>query len=201
MNKNAVVACAVVVLVAGIAAFFLVSSRQTSVVSQTQKAKEAILKKLPSTTLKVLVDDAGFSFSYPEDLIIAKEENLNSNTYADISLASSRVKGSTRITVSDTTFASADAWFKKQPLVQESVKDTTLAELSAREVKTKDTIVTAAVDEGVLFVVATTFSNETSFWESVHAAVTSQFLLGSSTRDSTFTGLDDGAVVEEEVIE
>ena len=67
---------------------------------------------VPSETLKDYTDPAGFSFSYPDNLSITKNDLENSSVYADLQLASKDVSGSLSLKIADSKYKTLDEWLK-----------------------------------------------------------------------------------------
>lgn len=208
MPKNIVLVLIALLVALGVGtSLYLFSQRKSFVVSPTPSEKESsnVSDAVPSQKLRQYRDDAGFTVAYPEDLTLKKNETKETVVYADISLTSSQRAGSTMIKVADTTFTSLNAWLKanKEFLLASSSKDVTLGELPAREVKTATKMVTAAIDQGVLFIIETVFEEQEPFWLRVHRETTSRFTFSSSQESTSGGSASSGEEIsiEEEIIE
>lgn len=191
--KKLIVLVLALILLGVIAGIFLLGTKQTPIVPPTSEV-------FPSSARKQYTDSSGFTFSYPTDLTLQEKGALDSITYADVTLTASKTKGKTTVTVADTQASSLDVWISANNKLASptSLKTVTLGGLDAREVRTNNTIITAAIDQGVLFVIKTLFNSDQPFWPRVHEVIASSFSVGST--DSESAG-DGEVVVEEEVIE
>src|SRR5258708_4314748 len=108
MHKRIVVLGSIVAALAlgGLILFF---SQQNTSSSQINK-QEAKVQNLPSVTLKTYADPSGFTFNYPDNLSLKKNETTDSNTYADIQLTAKGVNGSINVKIADSKFATLSQW-------------------------------------------------------------------------------------------
>ncbi len=129
---------------------------------------------LPSETSINYTDPAGFSFSYPDNLSITKQETDN-NTYADLQLSSKDVSGSLSLKISDSKFKSLDDWLNlNKAATKEPVKEVKLGNLKAMEVKTSDRVFLGALDQGIFFSVEMPRVEE-DFWMKVYGKLLTSF--------------------------
>lgn len=138
----------------------------------------------PSETLKEYQDPSGFTFSYPDNLSLVKNE-VADGTYADINLTAKGLIGNLALKISDTNFASLDEWIKvNKSASSETPKDVQLGTLKALEMKTKDRLLLGALDQGVLFTIEIPLEKE-DFWMKVLNIILADFSFAPLTQDST----------------
>lgn len=147
----------------------------------------------PSETLKEYQDPSGFTFSYPDNLSLVKNEVADDVTYADINLTAKGLIGNLALKISDTNFASLDEWIKvNKSASSETPKEVKLGTLKALEMKTKDRLLLGALDQGVLFTIEIPLEKE-GFWMKVLNIILADFSFapptqGSTTEEVTFEG-------------
>lgn len=156
-------------------------------VPDLQEAK----KNQPSDTLLDYTDPAGFSFSYPDNLSIVKNDLEGGSVYADIQLASKDLNGSLNLKISDSQFATLDDWLKlNKAAYKEPPKEVKLGSLKALEIKTADRLYLGALDQGVFFTIEIPLVEE-DFWMKVYDKVLISFSFVSpepASSDVTFEG-------------
>lgn len=198
MNLKVIGLIVGVVVILG-AAFFFLSQQpksQESPVLSPVSDQTTSAKKLPSSTLKEYADPSGFSFNYPDDLSLTKNEAAGSGTYADLKLTSKEVDGDLNLKVQDTKLASVDAWFKESGQTGE-VKDVQWGTLNAKAAEDKDKATVVAVDQGILFTMEVNFSGQKDFWQKVSDQILSSFSFSSES--SPGTSPQTGGSSEEDV--
>lgn len=156
----------------------------------------------PSKTLKTYTDPSGFSFNYPDNLSLTKNEINSPTTYADIQLTSKDVEGSLNLKISDSKFASTEEWVKaNQFTISQTPNEVKLGDLKAVEVTTGNKLLLGALDSGVLFTIETSLGERKDFWMSVYKSVLTDFSFvqpakdtaasqGASSSDVSFEGED-----------
>lgn len=158
----------------------------------------------PSQTFIEYQDPSGFSFSYPDNLSISKEEVVDTQTYADLQLFSKDVSGSLKLIITDSKLTSLDDWLKANQIPEANTpKEVKLGSLKALEVKTKDRLILGALDQGVLFTIELPLIEE-SFWMKVYEIVVSEFNfeLPDAGESVTSTSTASDVIFEgEEVVE
>lgn len=192
MNKKIAAALSLVLIVA-VALFF--SNRPKDQLSSPfiNQPKEII----PSETLIEYTDPAGFSFSYPDNLSLEKNEEADEGTYADIQLSSKQVSGSLNLKISDSKFASIDEWVK---LNQGTKREVKLGNLNATEIKTNDRLLLGALDQGVLFTIELPLLEE-DFWMQVYNKILAGFSFAPPSEENVSLSSDDVIFEGEEVVE
>lgn len=156
-------------LVVGIWAVFFNKSK-TSLVNPI-----SILDKKvePSDTLKEYSDPSGFSFNYPDNLSLTKNED--DTAYADLTLTSNDVSGNLTLKITDSKYKSLDEWVAKEKQASvEEPKEVKLGSLKAYEIKTADTRILGAYDQGIFFTIEMPLV-EQEFWMKVYSKVTADF--------------------------
>lgn len=153
---------------------------------------------MPSETVKEYQDEAGFSFSYPDNLSITKNEITDDSTYSDIQISSKDVSGSLNLKITDSKFKSLDEWLSSnKEASKDKPKEVKLGNMKAAELKTADRLLLAAVDQGILFTIEMPLI-EQDFWTKVYNKVLANF---SFVLPGASQGSDDISFEGEEVIE
>lgn len=201
-----------VIAAGGIIATFYVfrSQKPISPVSSKPQNNESILvsEKHPSKTLKEYADDSGFSFKYPEDLLVTKKESNDSTTYANLELTSNQTKGNILIKITDTKLKSVNDWFKESKLSQSSSekKEIKIGEISGTQAQVDNNkLLAGALNQDILFTIEVNSQNQ-KHWLKVYDIILSSFkFVAQKTSDTGAQPLDDSsgsdAVLEEETIE
>lgn len=207
MNKKTILLlCIALGLILAIILILFRGSTKNSLLSPVAHKQEAVQIK-PSETLIEYNDPSGFSFSYPDNLSLVKNEVVDTDTYADIQLTDKAVNGSLSLKISDSKFTSLDEWVKlNKNASKDSPKEIKLGNLKALEIKTNDRLYLGALDLGVLFTIEMPLI-ENDFWMKVYNKVLSDFSFAPQSNESVTTqggtnaSSDDIAFEGEEVIE
>lgn len=157
-------------------------------------------KVIPSETLKAYEDPAGFTFSYPDNLSIVKNDPENDSTYADIQLVSKGVNGNLSIKISDSKFKNLDEWLNlnKGATVP---KEVSLGSLKGMEVKLGDRVLLGSLDKGVFFDIEIPLIEE-DFWTKVYKQVLANFsFVQPDNAQSVDAPQNDVSFEGEEVVE
>lgn len=150
---------------------------------------------LPSENLIDYQDPAGFEFSYPDNLSIAKNETDNA-TYADLLISANDISGSLNLKIADSKFKSLDEWFK---LNKGTIKEVKLGNLKAMEVKTADRLLLGALDQDIFFTIEMPLI-EQDFWTKVYDKILANFSFVSPATTVQETS-GDVSFESEEVVE
>lgn len=197
MNRRIILAVVIVVLLA-IAALFLFRGGQKA--SLTNPISLSIQKApKPSETYIEHSDPSGFSFSYPDNLSLTKND-VDENTYADLLLSSNEVSGSLALKIADSKFKSLDEWAK---LNKGTTKQVKLGNLDAQEIKTPDRLLLGALDQGILFTIEMPLIEE-DFWMKVYSKILSDFSFvtpDTGVSEGSTTSSEDIIFAGEEVVE
>lgn len=199
-----VAVAALLILAGGIGVFFWQRSKKGAIVSPEASGGESAA----SAPQKILSwsDPAGFTFQYPEGVVIDKHDEDKEN-YAHIEFAHSSHTGSIIVWAKDTTAESGASWLKSQKTYQNATTlDSTLGEIEAvKALLTTPTrlMVTATVDEGIVFYVEGKL-DDSDFWTPVYETITNSFAFTSADQPAAPGGSSEDieeAVDEEEIIE
>ena len=182
-------------IVLGVLAVKLLGQKNPA--TSTGTNQQAVAKIQPSETLLEYTDPAGFSFSYPDNLSLTKNEQIDNSTYADIQLSSKEVNGSLNLNISDSKFASIDDWLK---LNKGAEKEARLGNLKALEVKTSDRLLLGALDQGIFFTIEMPLVEE-DFWMKVYNKILQEFTFVPPPQENTGFSSDDITFEGEEVVE
>lgn len=174
---------AVTIIIATITAlgivFFLVQPQKTiSPISSTNPPAKItdISQNTPSEDLKEYVDDSGFSFNYPNDIKIGKNEISDNITYANLELTSSQAKGSITIKIADTKLKSVDDWFLENKISTLSAikKDIKIGDILGQEVTVANKLMAIAINQEILFTIEVYRQNQ-KYWQTVYDTILSSF--------------------------
>ena len=190
-------------LVAG-GAFYLFQPKNTT--STPQESKNLLESSVPSKTFKEYVDESGFSFRYPDDVVINKKDIKDETIYADLELNSPKAKGNITIKIMDTKIKSLEDWFLENKLssLSASVKNSRIGDLPGWEIKFDSQLTTISLDQNILFTIDVNPQGE--YWVSVRNTLLSSFIFVEKQQESSLdTQSTDPAesdiILEEEVIE
>ena len=201
-QKTLVLVVLAVVLIAG-AGLYIFTKPKNLAPNISSKPSETKKEAKPSETFIEYTDPAGFSFNYPDNLSIEKNEEMNKETYADLQLFSKDVNGSLSLRITDTKLKTLKDWAKEASA--SSTTEKKLGNMQALEAKYADRITLAAIDQGVLFTVEVPLL-EQGFWMPVYNKVISDFNFSNPETAAVATtgssGSSDEVVFEsEEVVE
>lgn len=205
--KNFLIAAVAFLSSAGIV-FFAISKTQKGVSPIFENRSNSVKEKpLPTTVSneKVYEDESGFNFSYSSDLTVTKKK-LASTDYAYLELTSPVKKGSITLQVSDSPYKNLTEWRKKNSKTSDSATDAKLADLSAKTLNSKDSALSAAIDQdGVLYLLTTKYENEEKYWTSAVSIILDSFKFQSAKSspgaENQANTENSETAVEEEIIE
>ncbi|MEK7497858.1 MAG: hypothetical protein AAB656_02980 [Patescibacteria group bacterium] len=135
-------------------------------------------------------DESGFSFQYPKSLKI-EDVTPDDNSYYSV-LALSKGGQSIKITVKDTTD-------KKINVEGELLGALTLDSVSAKQYQSGTNLVTAALDQGVLYTIEG--PKDGGYWEEAQNKIVSTFKFGKQEVVAPEISNSDNTSYEEEVVE
>lgn len=202
-NKKPLLIVCFFILIIAAGIFILKPGQQNNLLTNplVPQPKTATL----SETLKEYQDPSGFSFTYPDNLSITKEDIEDNNTYADLQLSSKDKNGSLILKIIDSEFTTSDEWLaaNKKATVGEP-KEVKLGNLKAFEIKTSDRLLLAALDQKILFTIEIPLVEE-GFWMKVYNKILTGFTFelpeNTTTSTNTNTTPDDVIFEGEEVVE
>jgi hypothetical protein len=203
--KRLLVVLAVVIIIsaAGGGIYILSGKSQTPVVSPQG---ESTVTPTPQTVEKLTwTDPAGFTFEYPKDITVNKHDEDQVN-YAHIELTHKDNPGVIIIWAKDTTAADGAGWVKSEKsLTGGTVFDTSLGGIAGKKVlltAPKKVVVSAVVDEGVVFYVEGMF-DASDYWTKTYDMITASFSFSTEKQQGAGAAgsQDEQSVDEEEVIE
>lgn len=143
---------------------------------QEEKMVLSALDEKPGSSLakttKEFTDAAGFKFSYPENLTLAK--NDDEEAYSSLTITSEEFDGNTSVLVVDATEKTIDEHMKHLNGVKD-IKKVTVAGVEARQFTQGDKLVTATIDNGVLFTFTTDGASYKDTWTKVHENIATSF--------------------------
>lgn len=193
MNTKTVALIVVAVIIIALGGLFLITQPKDQSPNISADLPDAKKEVKPSETFIEYTDPSGFSFSYPDNLSIEKNEAMDNNTYADLQLFSKDVSGSLALRITDTKLKTLNEWVKEASGSATPVEKQ-LGNLKALEVRTSDRIILGAIDQGVLFNIEVPLLEE-DFWTKVYDKVLADFSF--TVPDSATTA---GAAPTEEIV-
>jgi hypothetical protein len=172
---------------------------------------EAKKEVTPSKTFIEYEDPSGFSFSYPDNVSLSNrasediDQVSDPDAYAQLQLFSKDKSGSLNLKIADTKFKTLEEWLKANNIPETlTPEEKKLGDLKAFEVKTKDRLMLAALDQGVLFTIESPLIEE-AFWNEVYNKVVSDFSFAPpqiADKQASGVTLGEAVVFEgEEVVE
>lgn len=189
------------IVIAVLAIFFIFQKKQAPVVSPIQTP--GITQEKKPENLITYKDTAGFSFNYPENLTVRDVSGDEQTVYSSLELSSLQDEEKMIIKVSDTTFASVDAWLKsKEATGAGSTREITLSGMPGSQIQFTNPrrLVTIAIDEGIMYFIESPL-DEAGLWSKIHNDIISSFTIDQTQTSSPQVGGEEVIYEEEEVIE
>lgn len=104
--------------------------------------------------LKEYVDEAGFSFNYPETLSVKEIANQDSQTYSALEIFSAKNPDEKlTIKVIDTANKDINDWVAKNRQADWQINEAVLGQMNGKLVKSGTKIILAAIKEGIIFII------------------------------------------------
>lgn len=161
-----------------------------------------------SLKLKEYTDPSGFKFSYTDNVVVNKKSVKDDNTYTLLELKSSLNAGKITLEATGSNLTSLDKWTSKHKTASHEAQKLKIADMNAVELSSKTSMITGALDKGVLFMITTEFSDRPDFWKSLYKKIVSSFAFtppeatsGSFDTSASPPSNDDISFEGEEVIE
>lgn len=141
---------------------------------------------VPSASKESYADEAGFTFSYPSDVVVEKKD-LAKADYSRLQMTSSRAKGSIDIQASDTTEKTVDAWLKenKAEATESASTPVKLGHVDAKELKSDDSLSLVALEKGVVFTITAQSDTDFAYWEKVYRVIVDSFTFTLPEEDTS----------------
>lgn len=196
-KKLLIIGGAGIVLISVLAVLLVVQKKKTAPAGQIQVP----IQEKASEKLITYKDEAGFEFTYPEDLTI-KDVSGDLPVYSSLEISSAQHEGKMAIRITDTSFASLDAWLKsKEATGAGSTREITLAGMPGKQIQFTNPrrLVTIAIDEGIMYFLESPL-DEAEYWNKIHNEIVSSFTLSDQTSAPPGGG-EEIIYEEEEVIE
>jgi hypothetical protein len=136
---------------------------------------------------KIYEDEAGFSFSYPENVTVSQKDLEDESIYSSLELTNPEYpEEKLIIKVSDTTQKTVDKWlktiFKEEQIGSSEAK---LATLNGIKVNYPKSLVFIAIDSNISFFVQSPKSNV--FWTNTFEKILDSFVLDIAPKTTTST--------------
>lgn len=194
MNKKLVLIIGVVIILIIFCVLVFLRNQQQAplspplaTLSQTQEPVK------PSETLIEYIDPSGFSFNYPDNLSITKNE-VDDNTYADLQLYAKQVNGSLSLKIADTKLKTLNEWIKANVNNTDATpKEVKLGTLKAMEIKTSDRLLLGALDQGVLFTIEMPLIDQ-DFWMKVYDKILADFSFAPPSQATATSAEEDSSL-------
>ena len=165
MNKKFILSFVVLaLLIASGASMIALRKSGNTTINSVPRAEStdqtALVKAQPaqeqSTVLKEYSDPSGFRFMYPSNVNIVVEQDANDpDMYSSITVKSSDTDATISLKVNATNFTKLDDWLRANKISPSSaiIKRIKLGDIDAYQVPLQNQLVTAAYDQGALFVI------------------------------------------------
>lgn len=190
-------------------AFVFISSQNNPDKTREKNVKQPSFPPVQeSLKLKEYMDPSGFKFSYLGNVVVNKKPIKDDNTYTLLELKSSLNTGNIILEATGSNLTSLDKWASKYKTASHEAQKLKIADMNAVELVSKTSIVTGALDKGVLFTISADLSANPDFWKRVYKQITTSFRFAppETTSNSPDTNAsppsnDDISFEGEEVIE
>ena len=128
-------------------------------------------QSVSSQAVQEYSDPAGFKFSYPDSASVSPKNTTDDNTYSSLEITSTSTAG--KITIDA---VSSDLLTLDDMLVSKAgITNVKLADLTAKQYTEKGSLITLALDEGVLFTITTSSGGNVDYWNEVNSRIISSF--------------------------
>ncbi len=175
----------------------VISSRNKPSVSPvSQNSPTTIVAPTPVVKLKKYSDPSGFSFQYPDSLILTPKNPLPKNAYASVELTLPKDNALIALTVEDSNLANL-----KSAVTATSSTSLKLADLSAVQFDSNNNKTTLALDQGVLFTLTLNPSNATDSWTTAYNQIVSSFAFDQPSNSIEGSPGNDVVYEGEETVE
>ena len=195
-----IVTIALITIVVVIIFFLLRPKNIVSPISSKDLNTEIVTsREQPSKQLKEYVCVSGFSFNYPDDVLLEERKLTDDTVYEDLYLTSNQTKGNIVIKIADTRIKSLEELF---PQIV-TAKETKIGDLMGREINENNKQTAIALDQGIIFTIEVDHQNQ-KYWQTVYGTILSSFNFVPQQSSETETiPLDDSSsvILEEETIE
>lgn len=205
MSKRVLLIVVVLVLltIGGVTGYFVLSSKGTSSEARSGRSFSIIPKtsQKEKTEVKAEVlyeDTSGFSFRYPKGVKVSDVTPEDDTYYSQLNLAEGSEKMT--ITLKDTSSKTIDAWFKSDPIYSGAslVGATTLGGISAKQYAKSETLITVALDQGILYLIEG--PKDGAFWEEAQNAIVPTFSFATASKSSSSSSSSSNIEYEEEEV-
>lgn len=146
-------------------------------------------------------DEAGFLFEHPLDVQIIDVTPDDGKYYSKLTLK--KGTGYMSVDIKDTNYSSVDSWYETEGQARSLVGAVKLDDIAAKQYADNSSLITVAVDEGVLYSIQST--RDAEFWDLVHDTFVSSFEFdvpdATPVQVSTSTSGDDIIYEQEEIVE
>jgi len=161
--------------------------------------KGAVMSKI----LKDYTDPSGFKFKYPTGIFTKELEFQSASVYAWIELTSPTIPGSITVKAEDTKLKSPTDYFKNKSAA--NLKTIKIADLQGKTYEENNQLVTAFIDQGVLFTIIADLQKNKDYWSAANQGIIDsfKFVVPEAASQSTTSDTSGGDVIfeGEEVVE
>lgn len=158
----------------------------------------------PDKNLLTYTDESGFAFQYPQGVLVNKKDLSSNLLYSSLELTSTKSADTITIQVEESSLKTIDDFFKgsTKTSVFGEIKKMRLADLDARKFEANNAKTTIALDQGVLFTIASNAKKDSILARAYDSIIASFiFVQPSQTIQDSQSNYEPDVVEEEEVIE
>lgn len=210
-KKTLIIGATLVVLIFLSVGYYLnISQKQKPLLKPLVTSNETIPTQTPTVKTLNYTDPLGYTFSYPDNLVLNNHPEDQTN-YSNVELLSSDKKNDIKFLVADTNFSDINDWATKDQSVKDGNSlDSKLGSLTAKKVflSSANKIVLGAIWNGMLLTVEVSPADDKSVLTTMNTMLTSLNLPdqanytnagGSDTTNTSDTSGGDSS--QEEVVE
>lgn len=206
MSRSVVIQIIIIsIIIVGLTAtYYFIQSKKTvsPISSKPLENKTKVLEKQPSKTLKEYVDGSGFSFKYPEDVVVGKKEVNDNTTYANLELTSLGAKGNISVKIQDSKLKSIDDWFSENKISTSpsQVQKIKIGEIEGSEIKDNNKLIAASINQGILFTIEV-IPPDQKYWLNVYNTLLPSFsFVPQQASDQPSDNSSSDITLEEETV-
>ena len=197
--KQILIVVILAILIGGTVTFFIF--KQNRVYKNTAEVT-SISPTPTSVVLSTWTDEAGFSFQYPEGILIDKNADDTVN-YANLTFTDSKEPGSINILMSDDTYKTLDKWIASNAeLKLGGTIDTTLGGKDGKKILTTTETIIGVIDSEVLVTIRRDLNLSPlleNTWQKITNTWTFIYPTPDVTKSTQTTTVDNsGDILEEE---
>lgn len=204
-SKVFLIAIPIGLILAGGALYFFLNNKKEETVSPAVPTSTTITQTTQTPKNLLWEDQAGFSFEYPEGLVINKHPEDKEN-YANIDFTDSAKTGNIKIIAADTKLKTIKDWAKQKEGTTGNSVDSTLGGKIAANITFSDSnkVIVGAIDQAILFTIELT-PDSAGYFKKVYDQILTSFEFVYPTQAPVSGGNSSGSsgdiIEEEEILE